>query len=125
MALVAVHAVVYIAADVPMIAIGVGLGVAVRALEDGVVRRIGVTRRTYAICIAVIHREPRVIESRAQPTSGGVTGGTSGRESSRHVIRIVRRLVVRLVAAETVGGNRSVVVVHMTAGACNRCVCTC
>lgn len=51
-----------------------------------------------------------------------MTGGTSRRETSRHVIRIVRRLVVRLVAAETVGGNRGVVVVHMTTGACNRCV---
>jgi len=37
MALVAVHAVVYIAAHIAMIAVGVRLGVAVRALEDAVV----------------------------------------------------------------------------------------
>jgi hypothetical protein len=61
--LVAVHTVVYIAADAPMIAIGVRLGVAIRALEDGIGRRFGVTCRTHAICIAVIHREPCVIES--------------------------------------------------------------
>lgn len=63
MALVAVHAVVHIAADIAVIAVSVRLGVAIRALEDAVVRRIGVTRRTHAICIAVIHREPCVIKS--------------------------------------------------------------
>lgn len=124
MALVAVHAVVYIAADVPMIAIGVGLGVAIRALEDGVVRRFGMTRRTYAIRIAVIHREPRVIKSCAKPTGGCVTGGASGRESGRYVIGIIRCLIVSFVAAETVGGDCRVVVVHVTACAGDRCVST-
>lgn len=38
MALVAVHAVVHIAADIAMIAVSVRLGVAIRALEDAVVR---------------------------------------------------------------------------------------
>jgi hypothetical protein len=124
MALVAVHAVVHIAADVSMIAVGVRLGVAIRALEDSVGRRIGMTRRTYAIRIAMIHWEPRVVESRAQPTGGGVTGSTSGRESSRHVIWVVRSLVIGLVTAETVGGDCRVVVVHVTACAGYRCVST-
>lgn len=70
----------------------------------------------------MIHWEPCVIEGGAEPAGSCVTDGTSSRETSRHVIRIVRRLVVSLVAAETVGGNRGVVVVHMTAGACDRCV---
>ena len=122
MALVAVHAVVDIAADAPMIAIGVRLGVAIRALEDGVGRRIGMTRRTDAIRIAMIHWEPRVVESRAQPTGGCVTGGTSRRESSRHVIWVVRSLVIGLVTAEAIGGDCRVVVVHMTACAGDRCV---
>jgi hypothetical protein len=61
--LVAVHTVVYIAADAPMIAIGVRFGMAIRALEDGIGRRISVTGRAHAIGIAMIHREPCVIES--------------------------------------------------------------
>ena len=122
MALVAVHAVVDIAADAPMIAIGVRLGVAIRALEDGVGRRIGMTRRTDAIRIAMIHWEPRVVESRAQPTGGCVTGGTSSWKSSRHVIWIIRSLVVGLVTAETIGRDRCVVVVHVTACAGHGCV---
>lgn len=39
------------------------------------------------------------------------------------MIWTVRCLVVVLVAAETVGRNRRVIVVHVAAGTCNRCVC--
>jgi hypothetical protein len=70
----------------------------------------------------VIHWEPGVIESRAQPTGGGVTGGTRRGEPGRHVIRIVRCLVVSFVAAETVGGDCRVVVVHVTACTGHGCV---
>jgi len=38
MALVAVHAVIHIAADIAMIAVSVRLGMAIRALEDVVIR---------------------------------------------------------------------------------------
>jgi hypothetical protein len=38
MALIAVHTVVYIAADISVITVGVRLSVAIRALENGVVR---------------------------------------------------------------------------------------
>ena len=68
MALVAIRAVVHVTADVAMIAIRVRLGVAVRALEDAVVGRIRVTGRAHAVCVAVVHGEPRVIESGSQPS---------------------------------------------------------
>ena len=115
MALVAIHAVVHVTADVAMIAIRVRLGVAVRALEDVVVGRICMTGRADPVGVTVIHREPRVIEGCSQPTRGRVTGGASGREPRGHVIRIVRALVIHLMTAEAVGGHRGVVVVHMTA----------
>ena len=68
MALVAIHAVVHVTTHVAMITIGVRLGVAVRALEDAVVGRVRVTGRTYAVRVAVVHGEPRVIESGSQPS---------------------------------------------------------
>jgi len=68
MALVAIHAVVHVTTHVAMITIGVRLGVAVRALEDAVVGRIRVTGRAHAVCVAVVHGEPRVIESGSQPS---------------------------------------------------------
>jgi len=68
MALVAIHAVVHVTIDVAMIAIRIRLRVAVGALEDAVVSRICVARRADAVRVAVIHREPRVIESGSQPS---------------------------------------------------------
>ena len=115
MALVAIHAVVYITANVAMIAIRVRLGVAVRALEDAIVGRIRVTRRADSVCVAVIDVEPGVIESGAQPTRGGVASSARGRESRRRVIRIVRGLVFRLMTTKAIGRHRGVVVVHVTA----------
>jgi len=115
MALVAIHAVVHVTIDVAMIAIRVRLGVAVRALEDVVVGRIRVTRRADPVRVAVIHGEPRVIESGSQPTRRGVASGAARRESCRHVARTVRGLVLRLMTAEAVGRNGGVVVVHVTA----------
>ena len=115
MALVAIHAVVHVTTNAAMITIRVRLGVAGRALEDVVVGRICMTRRADSVRIAVIHREPCVIESSSQPTRGCVASGARGRETRGHVIRIVRALVVRLVTAEAVGRNRGVVVIHVTA----------
>jgi hypothetical protein len=77
-----------------------------------------VARRADPVRVAVIHGEPRVIESGSQPTRGRVASGAACRESRRYVIRIIRGLIFRLVTAEAVGRNCSVVVVHVT-------VCTC
>ena len=117
MALVAIHAVVHVTTNVAMITIRVRLGVAVRALECAVVGRIRVTRRADPVRVAVIHGEPRVIESGSQPGRRRVAGCARGRESCRHVVRAVRALVVHLVTTEAVGGHRGVVVVHVTASA--------
>lgn len=122
MALVAIHAVVHVTTNVAMITIRVRLGVAIRALECAVVGRIRVTRCADPVCIAVIHGEPRVIESGSQPGRRCVARCARGRESCRHVVRAVRALIVHLVTTEAVSGHRGVVVVHVTTGACDRCV---
>ena len=67
MALVAVDAVVYVPAYVAMVSIGIRFGMAVCALEHTVVRGVRVTRRADTIRVAMVHREPRVIESGSQP----------------------------------------------------------
>lgn len=120
MALVAVHAVVYVPTHAPMITIGIRFGMAVGALEYGVVRGIRVARCTDTVRVAMVHREPCVIEGGAQPARSGVTSGARCWEAGRYVIRVVRALVVRLVTAVTVGRDRGVVVVHMAARACDR-----
>ncbi len=119
-ALVAVHAVVHVSVDAPMIAVSVRLGMAIRALEDNVIRRVGVAGRADAIRVAVIHGEPGVIEGCTQPTGGCVADRTRGRETRRHVIGTVGRLVVGFVTAVTVSRNRRVVVVHVAACAGRR-----
>ena len=70
MALVAVHAVVYVSADALVILVGLILGVAVRALKDGIIIRIDVAGRADAIRVTVIGwelRVLRVVEGRIQP----------------------------------------------------------
>ena len=96
-----------------MLRISVRLGVAVGALEDAIVARIGMAGRANAARSTVIHIEPGVIERRAQPTGSRVTDSTCVREACGHVIRIVRCLVVALVAPVAIRGQRCVVVVHV------------
>jgi len=100
---------------VAMIAIRVRLGVAVRALEDAVVRRIRVTRRADPVGVTVIHGEPCVIEGGSQPSRRRVASAATGRKSCRHVAGTVRSLVFRLMTTKAVGWHRGVVVVHVTA----------
>jgi len=66
-ALIAIHAVVDIPTHIAMARVGVGLGMAIGALKDSVVRRIGMAGGTNSIRASVVHREPGVIEGRAQP----------------------------------------------------------
>jgi len=44
-----------------VIGVSLRLAMAVGALEDGIVIRVDVARGTHAVCIAVIHREWRVL----------------------------------------------------------------
>lgn len=71
-------------------------------------------RGTNAIRVAVIGREPGVVEDCAQPRSGVMACLTSGREPRRNVVWVVRSLVIRLMAAVTSRWQRRVVVVHVT-----------
>ena len=114
MTLVAIHAAVYIATHVPVIRVRIRLGVAVRALEDAVVSRIGVTGRAHSVGTAMLHGKPGVIKRRTQPTRCRMTDRASCWETGRHVIRIVGSLIVHFVTAEAVGRQGRVVVVHVT-----------
>jgi len=105
-----------------MIVVSVRLGMAVRALEDAVVRRIGMAGCADAIRVAVIHGEPGVIEGCAQPTAGCMANPTCGWKTGRHVIGTVGRLVVGFVTSVAVGRNCRVIVVHVATGAGHRCV---
>ena len=87
-----------------MFRVCVRLGVAVGALEDAIVARIGVAGRTDSACSAVIHVEPGVVERRAQPTGRRVANGAGVGETCRDVIRTVGRLVVGSVATVTIRG---------------------
>lgn len=73
--------------------------------------------------IAMLHREPGVIEYRPQPRSRGVARETRGGEARSHMVGVRRTLVVGLVTGIAVGGNRGVVVVHVATGAGHRGMC--
>lgn len=73
--------------------------------------------RAHSSCIAVVGWEPGVVKRGARPCCRGVAGLAGGREPGGRMIRIRRGLVFGLVTGETVSRNRSVVVVHVTAGA--------
>lgn len=115
-AAVAVHAVVDVPAHAPMLVVRLRLGVAVGALEDGVVVRIRVTCAAHAICIAVIDGEPGVVKGGSQPTGSGVAGGAGCGKAGGNVIRIGRALVVSFVATVAIRGHGRVVVVHVATG---------
>lgn len=74
---------------------------------------------TNTVRIAVARREPGVIEGCVEPIGRVVASCASSRESRGHVIWIVRSRVIALVTAIAVGWNGCVVVVHVTARACN------
>ena len=82
MAVVAIHAVIDVAANTLVSSVGVRLGMAVGALENAVIARIGVAGGTHAIRSTMIGRKPCVIERGIEPTSGRVTSG-AGRGKSR------------------------------------------
>jgi len=94
-------------------------------LENGIVIRVRVARRTDTVGIAMTGRELRVlrvIEGRSGPCGGVVTILASRREELwlRGVARIGRLVVVRLVASDASGGQRGVVVVHVAIAAHTR-----
>jgi hypothetical protein len=119
-AAVAVHAVVDVSTHAFMRAIRARLGVAIRALKDCVVIRIGMAGGAYPVGAAMIHVEPGVVESGPQPAGRGVAGSARVREANRNVIRVSCARVVQLMAAVAIGGHGGVVVVHVATGARHR-----
>lgn len=124
-AAVAVHAVVDVSTHVLMLAVRARLSVAIRALEDRVVVRIGMAGGAYPIRTAMIHVEPGMVESGSQPAGRAVTGSARRRKANRNVIRVGRSRIVQLVAAVAVRGHRGVVIVHVATGARHVGVGTC
>lgn len=122
MALIAIHAVVYVPTHAAMIAIGIRFGVAIGALEHVVVRGIRVARCTHTVRIAMIHGEPCVVECSSQPARSRVTGCACGWETRRDVVWTVRGLVLRFVTAVTIRGDRCVVVIYVAVRAGHRSV---
>ena len=115
MALVAVHTVVDIATNVRMTEIRrVPSAMAACALEHCVVTRIDVARSAHPIGIAVVHVEPRVVESGSQPTGGRVADCARSGEAGRDVTRIIGSLVVGFVTTIAIGRQRGVIVVQVT-----------
>ena len=120
MALIAIHAVIYVPTHAAMLAIGIRFGVAIGALKQFVVRGIRVARCTDTVRIAMIHWEPRVVESRSQPARSRMTGSACGWEACRNVVWTARSLVLRFVTAVAIRGDRCVVVIYVAVRAGNR-----
>lgn len=92
------------------------------ALEDGVIVGVDVAGGAYAVGVPVRGRERgvlRVIERRSGPGRRGVTVLARSREELglRAVPRVRGVVVIGLMAADTCGGQRGVVAVHMAVGA--------
>lgn len=120
MALIAIHAVIHIPADVRVLEIGrVPTSVATRALENRVVARIRVAGGAHSVGAAVVHREPGMVERCPRPRRCGVTSRAGGGENGGRCFmnRIRGGVVVGLVATVAGGRKRGVVVVYVTSGA--------
>lgn len=113
MALVAIGTVVNVSANTPVLGVSVCFCVAVRALKNAVVTRVGVAGRTYSIGVAMIGWKPGVIEDCTEPSGGCMTGCAGGGESCGNVGRAVGGVVDRLMTAITIGRQRGVVIVHV------------
>jgi hypothetical protein len=121
MALITIHAVVHITADVRVAEIGrVPAAVALRALENQVVRRIDMARSAHPIGVPVIHGEISMIECCASPGCRGVASRTSCRETGCRVGRIRCGVVRGRVATVAIGWQRRVIVVYVAHRTGNR-----
>jgi len=125
-ALVTIDAVVHVARYIlVMKGRGVVAAVASRALEDGIVARIGVAGGAHAVRISVINRELRelgMVEGGAGPAARVVAGLAGGGEELRlrRVARIRRVVVVGLMASNAGGWQCRVIVVDVAIGALAR-----
>ena len=90
---VAVGAVIDVVSHARVPWIRLRLRVAIGAYEDRIIIGIGIAGGKHPLGIAVIRREPRVIERRPGPCRRGVTRLTGGGETGRRVVRVRRALV--------------------------------
>jgi len=122
MALVTINTVEDVTLHALMVGSGLSRRVAIRALEDRVIVRIGVTRGADVVGVAVTRwklRVLRVIKRRTRPSGRVVATLARGREKLRlrGVARVRGVVVVRLMAADTSRRQRGVVVVDVAIGA--------
>jgi len=121
MALIAINAVVHITPDVRVIEIGrVPAPMALRALEDQVIRGIDMARSAHAVCVPVIQGEISMVECCAGPGCGRVAGRAGCRESRCRVGRVRCGVVRCRVATVTIGRQRGVIVVYVAHRTGNR-----
>jgi len=125
MALITVNAVVDVTLHAGMVAVGLRRRVAVRALKDRIVIRIGMARRAHVVGVAVIRRKLRVlrvIEGCARPGRGVMAVLARRWEELRlcRMARVRRVVVIGLMAADACGRQRRVVVIHMAVAALPR-----
>jgi hypothetical protein len=103
MARVAIGAVINVVPHTLVMLVRRCFQVTTRARKDTVVVRVRVTRTADPIGIAVVGREPGVIEGCTQPRGGGVAGIAGLWETCGHVIRIRGAVVFRGVARIAIG----------------------
>ena len=114
MAVVTIHAVVYVTTDTTVLIVRVRFRVAIRALEHAVVVWVRMASGANSVRSSVVHREVCVVESGIEPTGSRMTRGARRRKARTHVGRIRRPAVVLLMAAVAVRRQRRVVVVYVT-----------
>ena len=122
MALVAVHAVVHIPADVRMmeiVRVSAPMARTVGAREHRVVVGIDVAGRAHTGGVTVIDVPPRVAKGRPGPCRGGVTCGARGGEDRGRgfMDRIAGAVVIDRVTSVAGRRERGVVVIYMATGA--------
>ena len=121
MALIAIHAVVHIPADVGVTEIRrIPASVALRALENQVIRGILMAGSANAVGVAMIQGEIGVIECCAGPGCRRVAGRTGCRESGCRMCRIRRGVVRRGVTTVAISRQCREIVVHVAHRTCNR-----
>ena len=126
MALVAINAVIYVPRNVRMLKIvGVVTTVTCRALEHGVIVRVGMAGGAYVVSASMAGWEWRVlgvVKRRSRPGSRCVTSLARGREELglRLVARVRGVAVIRLVAPDTRDRQSRVVPVYVAVRALAR-----
>jgi len=120
MALITIHAVIHIPADVRVMEIGrVPAPMATRALENRVIVRIRVAGRAHTVSVPMGHWEPGMVERCPRPRSCVVASRAGGRKNGwRRFMNWIRGGVVVCLVATVAGRRKSgVVIIYVTCSA--------